>query len=199
MQGRKKYKIKKSSTQFLFQDLKKTDIMMGKVDPYVMVHLLPGSHEVGKTKVMKKSYDPEFNETFTFPISVTDVVSKTVVLQVVDKDMISKDDVIGEVQVHLWEMDLYGVKDSWSELHAPTGKFGHPSILKQRPVTNGRKKSKSSSSDSSSDSASSSDEDVADGQNLTLKQLNNLLLRYIDQVRDMDHNMGSTYTTSIDR
>ena len=173
--------------------------MMGKVDPYVMVHLLPGSHEVGKTKVMKKSYDPEYNETFTFPISVTDVVSKTVVLQVVDKDMMSKDDVIGEVQVHLWEMDLYGVKDSWSELHAPTGKFGHPSIMKQRPVTNGRKKSKSSSSDSSSDSASSSDEDVTDGQNLTLKQLNNLLLRYIDQVRDMDHNMGSTYTTSIDR
>ena len=57
----------------------------------------------------------------------------------------------------------------------------------------------SSDSGSSSDSASSSDEDVADGQNLTLKQLNNLLLRYIDQVRDMDHNMGSTYTTSIDR
>ena len=57
--------------------------MTGKADPYVQVHLLPGSHEMVKTKVVKKNYNPMFNETFTFPVSSTDVATKTVVLQVI--------------------------------------------------------------------------------------------------------------------
>ena len=61
--------------------MKKADILTGKADPYVQIHLLPGNHEVVKTKTIKKNYNPMFNETFTFPVSVTDVVSKTVVLQ----------------------------------------------------------------------------------------------------------------------
>lgn len=66
----------------ILKDLKKADILTGKADPYVQVHLLPGSHEVVKTKVVKKNYNPMFNETFTFPVSTTDVDTKTVVLQV---------------------------------------------------------------------------------------------------------------------
>ena len=98
----------------LFQDLKKSDLM-GKADPYVQVHLLPGSHEVCKTKVVKNNIkNPGWSETFTFPVSVTDIVSKTVVLQVVDKDTLSKDDPMGEVQIPLWEMDLYSANDNVS-------------------------------------------------------------------------------------
>ena len=66
--------------------MKKADILTGKADPYVQVHLLPGSHEVVKTKVVKKNYNPMFNETFTFPVSNTDVETKTVVLQVLRKN-----------------------------------------------------------------------------------------------------------------
>ena len=88
---------------------------MGKADPYVQVHLLPGSHEVCKTKVVKNNIkNPGWSETFTFPVSVTDIVSKTVVLQVVDKDTLSKDDPMGEVQIPLWEMDLYTANDNVS-------------------------------------------------------------------------------------
>ena len=66
--------------------MKKADILTGKADPYVQVHLLPGSHEVVKTKVVKKNYNPMFNETFTFPVSNTDVETKTVVFQVLRKN-----------------------------------------------------------------------------------------------------------------
>ena len=167
-------------------------MLMSKVDPYVQVYLLPGSYDIAKTKVVKKNFNPQFNETFTYPISVTDVVSMTVVFQVIDKDMMSKDDPVGEVQIPLWEMDLYGDNNAWTELGAVTGATNKPvlrrhhqpspqqSHLLQQTSLNGRDRKSSSSSSSSSD-----DEDRADG-NLTLKQLNNLLLQYIDQVRDMD-------------
>ena len=55
---------------------------------------------------------------------MVDVPSKTVVLQVVDWDMMSKDDAVGEVQVPLWDIDLYSQTDQWKDLHAPTGSAG---------------------------------------------------------------------------
>ena len=70
--------------------MKKADILTGKADPYVQVHLLPGSHDLVKTKVVKKNYNPMFNETFTFPVSSTDVATKTVVLQVKLRSFISQ-------------------------------------------------------------------------------------------------------------
>ena len=163
---------------------------------------------------MKKNYNPQFNETFSFPISVTDVVSKTVVMQVIDKDMITKDDPVGEVQIPLWEMDLYGMNDTWSELGAVTGTANKPVLkrhhqppppqqtyLLQQTSLNGRerKSSTSSVSSKSSSSSSSSDEEIRTSNNLTLKQLNNLLLQYIDQVRDMDTRMDGGLNMSIDR
>ena len=129
--------------------MKKSDLL-GKADPYVQVHLLPGNHEVCKTKVVKNNIkNPGWSETFTFPVSVTDIVSKTVVLQVVDKDTLSKDDPMGEVQIPLWEMDLYTANDNvsnnspysslfysfdlilqWAELHKVTGPIGKPVLLR---------------------------------------------------------------------
>ena len=100
---------------------------MGKVDPYVKVYLMPGNFKVEKTKTQKKNFNPAFNETFTYSLPVVDVPSKTVVLQVVDWDMMSKDDAVGEVQVPLWDIDLYSQTDQWKELHAPTGTAGQVS------------------------------------------------------------------------
>ena len=92
-------------------------MMMGKIDPYVQLYLLHGSYDTYKTKTMKKNYNPVFNETFSYPISITDVMTKTVVLQVVDDDKISKDDAVGEIQIPLWKIDLHGLNDQWAELH----------------------------------------------------------------------------------
>ena len=109
------------------RDLKKQDVGLGKIDPYVKVYLMPGNYQVEKTKTQKKNFNPTFNETFTYQLPVVDVPSKTVVLQVVDWDMMSKDDAVGEVQVPLWDIDLYSQTDQWKELHAPTGTAGQVS------------------------------------------------------------------------
>ena len=86
----------------------------GKSDPYVRVYLLPGHAEIKKTETKKKTLNPEYNQTFEFPVKsevllrfilrnllfqVTkrDAMNKTIVFQVFDSDKISKDDPIGEV------------------------------------------------------------------------------------------------------
>ena len=46
------------------KDLKKADVGLGKIDPYVQVYLLPGQFETVKTKPQKKNYNPLFDETF---------------------------------------------------------------------------------------------------------------------------------------
>ena len=104
--------------------MKKQDVGLGKIDPYVKVYLMPGNFAVEKTKTQKKNFNPTFNETFTYSLPVVDVPSKTVVLQVVDWDMMSKDDAVGEVQIPLWEIDMHSVNDEWRDLHKPTGTPG---------------------------------------------------------------------------
>lgn len=56
----------------------------GKSDPYVIVKL---GEEKFKTKTMKNNLNPEFNEEFTFQWNQKD----DLLLDVMDKDMISKD------------------------------------------------------------------------------------------------------------
>merc|ERR1712127_434301 len=82
--------------------MKEKGIFGGKVDPYVRVFLMPGTHNELKTKVMKNNLNPTFNDEFSFVISPTDVLKKTIVFQVWDQD-IGKDDPQGEVQVPLWK------------------------------------------------------------------------------------------------
>ena len=95
---------------------------------------------------------------------------------------------MGEVQIPLWETDLFKINDhvissrccsedslqscfQWEELHKLSGKVGQPVLHRQAPPQ--RRKSSSSSS---------SDGEIDTRHNLSLKELNNLLLSYIDQV-----------------
>ena len=104
--------------------MKKQDIGTGKVDPYVKVYLMPGNFKVEKTKTQKKNFNPTFNETFSYQLPVVEFPGKTVVLQVFDWDMMSKDDAVGEVQIPLWDLDMYSLNDQWRDLHKPTGSPG---------------------------------------------------------------------------
>ena len=61
----------------------------------------------------------------------------------------------------------------WAELHKLSGKVGHPVLHRHAPPPQRRK---------SSTSSSSSDGEIDTKHNLSLKELNNLLLSYIDQV-----------------
>ena len=68
--------------------------------------------------------NPLYNETFSYQIPVVEVTGKTLVLQVWDHDRFTKDDPVGEVQIPLWEIDLYKVSDDWRDLSEVTGKPG---------------------------------------------------------------------------
>jgi len=212
------------------QDLKKGDLLGGKGDPFVQVFLLPGSYKLEKTKTVKNNSSPLYNETFVYQIPVTEIPRKTIVLQVWDYDKLSKNDPVGEVQIPLWEMDLYKVNDEWKDLHPVTGTVGKP-VLRQQPAHHAgstqRPKSfsgSSSSSDeeekqvpvvasirnsvqsasrrssSSSSSSASSDTSVVP-HNLSLKELNDLLLKYIDQVRYLEQrqNVQGNFSVNVDR
>ena len=50
------------------KDLKKTDLI-GKSDPYVRVYLMPGTHMELKTKIVKSSQNPVYNDEFSFVVS----------------------------------------------------------------------------------------------------------------------------------
>eukprot|EP00092_Neocalanus_flemingeri_P001913 GFUD01002043.1.p1 GENE.GFUD01002043.1~~GFUD01002043.1.p1 ORF type:complete len:1721 (-),score=424.93 GFUD01002043.1:78-4745(-) len=213
------------------QDLKKADLLGGKGDPFVKVYLLPGSYKQEETKVVKNNSNPLYNETFVYQIPIVEVTRKTIILQVWDYDTLSKNDPVGEVQIPLWEMDLHNVNDVWRELHAVTGTVGKPLLRKepshnvgavQRPKTPSVSSSSSDDEDkqvpvvasirksvqstrsrsSSSSSASSTDaSSVIVPHNLSLKELNDLLLKYIDQVRYLEQrqDVQSSINVNVDR
>ena len=88
----------------------------GKPDTYVQVYLLPGTHKELKTKVVKNNSNPVFQETMKFQVPQDKVQDKTIVLQVMDKDLLSKDDKIGEVQIPLNRVDLSRKIQVWREI-----------------------------------------------------------------------------------
>lgn len=73
--------------------------MFGKSDPYVVVE--HGSTSV-KTKVIKKTLNPEWNETLTLNIGISDL-DKPIQFQVWDWDKVSKDDKIGNCSISFHE------------------------------------------------------------------------------------------------
>ena len=70
----------------------------GKADPYVIVS--SGSHEK-KSRAVKKTLDPEWNEMLEFEGSLKDFLSHGLLLKVMDKDPFTIDDPLGDVQVSL--------------------------------------------------------------------------------------------------
>ncbi|XP_072270083.1 synaptotagmin-4 [Pyxicephalus adspersus] len=76
-------------------------------DPYIKMTILPEKKHKVKTRVLRKTLDPAFDETFTFygiPYSqVQDLVLHFIVLSF---DRFSRDDVIGEVHFPLSGIEL---------------------------------------------------------------------------------------------
>ena len=105
------------------KNLKKIDIT-SKLDPYVQMFLMPGTHMELKTKIVKDNQNPVYNDEFifsdvsiqninkkslitgSFKLSPNDVRKKTIVFQIIDNNAIGKYEGIGEIQIPLWEVDL---------------------------------------------------------------------------------------------
>ncbi|KAG9352599.1 hypothetical protein JZ751_021013, partial [Albula glossodonta] len=81
------------------RNLKAMDIG-GTSDPYVKVWLMHKDKRVEKKKtvVMKRCLNPVFNESFPFDVPAHVLRETTIIITVMDKDRLSRNDVIGKVR-----------------------------------------------------------------------------------------------------
>lgn len=68
-------------------------------DPYVKVWLMHKDKRVEKKKtpVIKRCLNPVFNESFPFDVPAHVLRETTIIITVMDKDRLSRNDVIGKV------------------------------------------------------------------------------------------------------
>lgn len=74
------------------------------LDPYVKVWLMHKDKRVEKKKtvVMKRCLNPVFNESFPFDVPAHVLRETTIIITVMDKDRLSRNDVIGKVSPSLF-------------------------------------------------------------------------------------------------
>uniref|UniRef100_H2LGN2 Synaptotagmin IV n=1 Tax=Oryzias latipes TaxID=8090 RepID=H2LGN2_ORYLA len=87
--------------------LSPTDEQSLTSDPYIKLTLLPEKKHRVKTRVLRKTLDPSFDETFSFyGISLSRVTELSLHFMVLSFDRFSRDEVIGETLVPLSGIDL---------------------------------------------------------------------------------------------
>ncbi len=85
----------------------------GSADPYVKMTILPEKKHRVKTRVLRKTLEPAFDETFTFyGVPYSSLSDVTLHFLVLSFDRFSRDDVIGEAMV-----PLAGVDPSTGRVH----------------------------------------------------------------------------------
>ncbi|XP_063294709.1 synaptotagmin-7 isoform X4 [Pelobates fuscus] len=97
------------------RNLKAMDIG-GTSDPYVKVWLMCKDKRVEKKKtvVMKRCLNPVFNESFIFDIPTEKLRETTIIITVMDKDKLSRNDVIGKIYLS-WKSGPGEVKH-WKDM-----------------------------------------------------------------------------------
>lgn len=89
------------------RDLPAVNEQTGSSDPYVKMSILPEKKHHVKTRVMRKTLEPSFDETFTFyGLSISDLADLTLHFLVLSFDRFARDDVIGEALVSLSGVEL---------------------------------------------------------------------------------------------
>lgn len=87
-------------------DLPQRDPSLGGCDPYVKLQLLPDKKHKCKTRVLRKTLSPTYDETFTFfGVSENQVQGITLHFVVLSFDRFSRDEIIGEVVYPLEGVD----------------------------------------------------------------------------------------------
>ena len=85
------------------------DPIMRTSDPYVKLQLLPERRHKAKTRVVRKTTNPTYDEEFTFyGLDANQLAATTLHFVVLSFDRFSRDDIIGEVVYPLAEVDLAG-------------------------------------------------------------------------------------------
>ncbi|TWW76373.1 Synaptotagmin-1 Synaptotagmin I [Takifugu flavidus] len=88
----------------------------GSSDPYVKLYLLLDKKKKFETKVHRKNFDPNFNETFSFKVPYTELGGRTLVMTVYDFDRFSKHDAIGAVKIPMSTADFSQSLEEWRDL-----------------------------------------------------------------------------------
>ncbi|XP_018028264.1 synaptotagmin-11 isoform X2 [Hyalella azteca] len=88
-------------------DLPQSEGSHSTSDPYVKLQLLPDKHHKAKTRVLRNTLQPVYDEEFTFyGISASHLKDLTLHFVVLSFDRYSRDDIIGEVVTPLASIDL---------------------------------------------------------------------------------------------
>lgn len=88
-------------------------------DPYVKVWLMHKDKRVEKKKTvtMKRCLNPVFNESFPFDVPAHVLRETTIIITVMDKDRLSRNDVIGKVGLRASSLHnvtaVYGKSGGW--------------------------------------------------------------------------------------
>ncbi|CAH1962680.1 unnamed protein product [Acanthoscelides obtectus] len=89
------------------RDLPAKDTNLGSSDPYVKLQLLPDKQHKVKTRVLRNTRNPVYDEDFTFyGISFNQLSNITLHFVILSFDRYSRDDIIGEVFCALNTVDL---------------------------------------------------------------------------------------------
>ncbi|XP_054974179.1 synaptotagmin-10 isoform X1 [Sorex araneus] len=94
----------------------------GTSDPYVKMYLLPDRKRKFQTRVHRKTLNPQFDETFRFPVAYEQLSQRKLHFSVYDFDRFSRHDMIGEVVLeNLFEVsDLSREASVWKDIHGAT-------------------------------------------------------------------------------
>ncbi|OQV25295.1 Mitogen-activated protein kinase 14 [Hypsibius exemplaris] len=119
----------------------------GFSDPYVKIYLKPDplKKTKNKTTVKKRTLNPEFNEEFTYPIKLGDLLKKTLEITVWDRDYGKSNDYIGGVQMSInskgeklkhWYEVLRNPDTAYVKWHGLVDEEFHDSIRTLRDIMN---------------------------------------------------------------
>lgn len=90
-------------------DLPPRDPSLGGCDPYIKLQLLPEKKHKCKTRVLRKTLSPTYDETFTFfGVTSSQIPATTLHFVVLCFDRFSRDEIIGEVIYPLSHPDVEG-------------------------------------------------------------------------------------------
>ncbi|NXF81419.1 SYT3 protein, partial [Sclerurus mexicanus] len=102
----------------------------GFSDPYVKIYLLPDRKKKFQTKVLRKTLNPEWDETFSFGVPFAELPSRRLHFAVYDFDRFSRHDLIGQVVLEnlLEAAEARPEVPIWRDIQEGTGVSGVPNL-----------------------------------------------------------------------
>lgn len=86
-------------------------------DPYVRLMLHPEvDQRKRETSIHRRESNPYFDQHFKFPVSRDQLQGKELVLQVLDYDRYSHNDIVGEVRIKIDDLELSKSVEIWGDL-----------------------------------------------------------------------------------